>query len=69
MTQGLVLGLCRNVYCRRSWILLLQVFNQIFLSYNTGRSPDRAKGPAGYGHSKITRVCVLNWPLPLLTSV
>jgi len=27
MTPGLVLGLCRNVYCRRSWILLLLVFN------------------------------------------
>jgi len=30
MTPGLVLGLCRNVYCRRSWVLLLLVFNQIF---------------------------------------
>jgi len=32
MTPGLVLGLCRNIYCQRSWILLLLVFNQIFLS-------------------------------------
>jgi len=38
--------------------------------YNyTGRNPVRAEGPAGWGHSKIARVCILNWPLPLLTSV
>jgi len=36
---------------------------------NTGRSPVRAEGQAGCGHSKIARVCVLNWPLPLLISV
>jgi len=36
---------------------------------DTGRSPGRVEGPAGCGHSKIARVCVLNWPLPLLTSV
>jgi len=28
-----------------------------------------AGGPAGCGHSKIAHVCVLSWPLPLLTSV
>jgi len=39
MTLGLVLGLCRNVYCRQSWMLLLLVFNQIFLSYNKYRQP------------------------------
>jgi len=34
MTPGLVLGLCRNVYCS---ILLLLVFNQIFYHIiNTG---------------------------------
>jgi len=37
MTPGLVLGLCRNVYCRRIWILLLLVFSQIFYHIiNTG---------------------------------
>jgi len=37
MTLGLVLDLCRNVYCRRSWVLLFLVFHQIFLSYNKYR--------------------------------
>jgi len=36
---------------------------------NTGRSPGWAEGPASCGHSKIARMCVLNWPLSLLTSV
>jgi len=31
--------------------------------------PVAAEGPAGCGHSNIARVCVLNWLLPLLTSV
>jgi len=25
--------------------------------------------PTGVAHSKITRVCVLSWPLPMLTSL
>jgi len=39
------------------------------IKYYTGRSPGWAEGPAGFGHSKIASVCVLKWPLPLLTSV
>jgi len=39
------------------------------LKYNTGHSPGQAEGLAGCGHSKIARVRVLSWPLPVLTGL
>jgi len=35
----------------------------------TGRSPGQAEGLPGCGHSKMTRVRILSWPLPLLSSL